>query len=75
MTPSVKWGLLLIRVHDEHVELSSKTKIFLLVCVCVCVCVARPQYDTPLVGLGYHQGKDIVFRFIVEYGSVMDFGP
>jgi len=43
--------------------------------LCVCVCVARPQYDTPLVGLGYHQGKDIVFRFIVEYGSVMDFGP
>jgi hypothetical protein len=26
------------------------------------------------VGLGY-QGKDIVFRFIIEYSSLMDFGP
>jgi hypothetical protein len=27
-----------------------------------------------VVGFAY-QGKDIVFRFIVEYGSLMDFGP
>jgi hypothetical protein len=26
------------------------------------------------VGLGY-QGKDIVFRFIIEYSSLRDFGP
>jgi hypothetical protein len=26
------------------------------------------------VGLGY-QGKDIVFRFIIEYSSSRDFGP
>jgi hypothetical protein len=26
------------------------------------------------VGLAY-QGKDIVFRFIIEYSSLMDFGP
>jgi hypothetical protein len=26
------------------------------------------------VGLGY-QGKDIVFRLIIEYSSLMDFGP
>jgi hypothetical protein len=26
------------------------------------------------VGLAY-QGKDIVFRFIIEYGSLRDFGP
>jgi hypothetical protein len=26
------------------------------------------------VGLAY-QGKDIVFRFITEYSSSMDFGP
>jgi hypothetical protein len=26
------------------------------------------------VGLAY-QGKDIVFRFIVEYSSLRDFGP
>jgi hypothetical protein len=25
------------------------------------------------IGLGY-QGKDIVFRFIIEYSSLMDFG-
>jgi hypothetical protein len=27
-----------------------------------------------IVGLAY-QGKDIVFRFIIEYSSLMDFGP
>jgi hypothetical protein len=26
------------------------------------------------VGLAY-KGKDIVFRFIIEYGSLRDFGP
>jgi hypothetical protein len=26
------------------------------------------------VGLAY-QGKDIVFRFIIEYSSLRDFGP
>jgi hypothetical protein len=26
------------------------------------------------VGLAY-QGKNIVFRFIIEYSSLMDFGP
>jgi hypothetical protein len=28
----------------------------------------------PFVGLAY-QGKDIVFRFIIEYSSLRDFGP
>jgi hypothetical protein len=27
------------------------------------------------VGLAYCQGKDTVFRFIIEYSSLMDFGP
>jgi hypothetical protein len=27
------------------------------------------------IGLAYYQGKDIVFSFILEYGSIMDFGP
>jgi hypothetical protein len=27
-----------------------------------------------VVGLAY-QGKDIVFRFIIEYNSLKDFGP
>jgi hypothetical protein len=28
------------------------------------------------VDLAYHQGKkDIVFRFIIEYSSLKDFGP
>jgi hypothetical protein len=30
--------------------------------------------DGYFVGLAY-QGKDIVFRFIIEYSSSMDFGP
>ncbi len=38
--------------------------------------MARPHCDTLLVGLAYHQGKDIAFRFIIEYiVVVMDFGP
>jgi len=27
------------------------------------------------VGFAYYQGKDIVFRFIIEYSSLRDFGP
>jgi hypothetical protein len=28
------------------------------------------------IGLGYQEGKDIVvFRFIIEYSSLRDFGP
>jgi hypothetical protein len=27
-----------------------------------------------VVGLAY-QGKDIVFRFVIEYSSLRDFGP
>jgi hypothetical protein len=27
------------------------------------------------VGLAYQEGKDIVFRFIIGYSSLMDFGP
>jgi hypothetical protein len=26
------------------------------------------------VGLAYQEGKDIVFRFIIEYSSLRDFG-
>jgi hypothetical protein len=36
----------------------------------------NPQLLSPrvFVGLAY-QGKDIVFRFIIEYSSLRDFGP
>jgi hypothetical protein len=27
------------------------------------------------IGLTYQEGKDIVFRFIIEYSSLKDFGP
>ncbi len=33
----------------------------------------RPLSNT-FVGLAY-QGKDVVFRFIIEYSSLRDFGP
>ncbi len=33
-----------------------------------------PPSSSCFVGLAY-QGKDIVFRFIIEYSSLMDFGP
>jgi hypothetical protein len=28
-----------------------------------------------LIGCAYQEGKDIVFRFIIEYISLRDFGP
>jgi hypothetical protein len=28
-----------------------------------------------VIGLAYYLGKDIVFRFIIEYSSFRDFGP
>jgi hypothetical protein len=31
-------------------------------------------WNPSFVGLAY-QGKDIVFRFIIEYSSLRDFGP
>ncbi len=33
-----------------------------------------PHSFNDFIGLAY-QGKDIVFRFIIEYSSLMDFGP
>jgi len=33
-----------------------------------------PRAD-PFIGLAYHQGKDIVFRFIIEYESLKEFWP
>jgi hypothetical protein len=38
----------------------------------MCVHAFLHTYD--FAGLAY-QGKDIVFRFIIEYSSLMDFGP
>jgi hypothetical protein len=35
-------------------------------------CLAH--FSTNFVGLAY-QGKDIVYRFIIEYSSLRDFGP
>jgi hypothetical protein len=33
-------------------------------------------YDLLFIfGLAYQEGKDIVFRFIIEYSSLRDFGP
>ncbi len=34
---------------------------------------AMEQFLTAFIGLAY-QGKDIVFRFILEYSSLWDFG-
>ncbi len=31
--------------------------------------------ETSFLALLTKQGKDIVFRFIIEYSSLMDFGP
>ncbi len=47
---------------------------FLFICLCV---PHQRQYKLKtqgFVGLAY-QGKDIVFRFIIEYSSLKGFGP
>jgi hypothetical protein len=45
------------------------------VCVCVCVCMAGSMSNfCDFNGIAY-QGKDIVFRFIIECSSLRDFGP
>jgi hypothetical protein len=36
--------------------------------------VCEEEKKDYFVGLAY-QGKDIVFRFIIEYSSIRDFGP
>jgi hypothetical protein len=42
--------------------------------------MARPWHDTPrvvvdFVGLAYEGNDIVVFRFIIEYNSLRDFGP
>jgi hypothetical protein len=37
-------------------------------------CTLYWKAQKPFFGLAY-QGKDIMFRFIIEYSSLMDFGP
>jgi len=34
-----------------------------------------PLFWLPLLALPTKQGKDVVFRFIIEYSSFRDFGP
>jgi hypothetical protein len=33
------------------------------------------ERHTKFIGLAYYQAKDIVFRLIIEYSSLMNFGP
>jgi hypothetical protein len=61
---------------------------FRFVCVCVCVwCfsfvqtilwafghISKSSHTYFVFGLAY-QGEDIVFKFIIEYSSLRDFGP
>jgi hypothetical protein len=47
----------------------------LLLSISIHVVVARTELlCSTFIGLAY-QGNDIVFRFIVEYSSLRDFGP
>jgi hypothetical protein len=38
-------------------------------------CVILITHHTRFIGLAYQGKKDIVFRFIIEYSSLRDFGP
>jgi hypothetical protein len=55
--------------HKENSDLIIKVLLFCL--------ILYPKRNSNLllfVGLAYYQGKDIVFRFIIEYSSLRDFG-
>jgi hypothetical protein len=55
--------------HKENSHLIIKVLLFCL--------ILYPKRNSNLllfVGLAYYQGKDIVFRFIIEYSSLRDFG-
>ncbi len=51
-----------------------------MVHICMCSSVKLGIFEKKLgesdkfIGLAYH-GKDIVFRFIIEYSRLRDFGP
>ncbi len=48
-------------------------KVFMFLTWCLNLVEFQNSSDF-VVGLAY-QGKDIVFRFIIEYSSLRDFGP
>ncbi len=55
--------------HKENSDLIIKVLLFCL--------ILYPERNSNLllfVGLAFYQGKDIVFRFIIEYSSIRDFG-
>jgi hypothetical protein len=35
--------------------------------------MVKKTKNSKFIGLAYHQGKDIVFRFIIEYSSIKGF--
>jgi len=59
-----------------------RTSIEIILGIFLCTLRDLSQEENPkmlcqgdcFIGLAY-QGKDIVFRFIVEYSSLIDFGP
>jgi hypothetical protein len=55
--------------HKENSDLIIKVLLFCL--------ILYPERNSNLllfVGLAFYEGKDIVFRFIIEYSSIRDFG-
>jgi hypothetical protein len=55
--------------HKENSDLIIEVLLFCL--------ILYPERNSNLllfVGLAFYQGKDIVFRFIIEYSSLRDFG-
>jgi hypothetical protein len=55
---------------------NAHTKLEANVFVCqVCQVSSHMRKVNKFVGLAYYQGKDIVFRFNIEYSSLRDFGP
>ncbi len=57
-------------------DLSGSLCVFKSVCTTLffVLLVVRTIPFKKIVGLAY-QGNDIVFRFIIEFSSLMDFGP
>jgi hypothetical protein len=59
-------------------NLTGKENSHLIIKVLLFCLILYPKRNSNLllfVGLAYYQGKDIVFRFIIKYSSLRDFGP
>jgi hypothetical protein len=68
------YGLLALQLHHKIEKRKKRKTLLLHYSIFSWLWVAMRVYVKVFVGLAYYQGKDIVFRSIIEYSSLRDFG-